>query len=437
MQLKHLGYSFNAPRNNYPFNNENDKNEQSNPLKKMNEDLYNDTDILVDKLYNYEKDGKKNIIIGKPDNFSYFFALYLKKIEKEHGFEKLIEILQNNPDLEEIYTIFFILYHCFDYIHIDFFKEKETILRKSYREFMNGFNDNEMNIMYKDLINITINLFKKINSINLHNAEVKNEDEEFLYLKKINLSLMDIKANSFNIRLNGIMNLDDSIKNRKEKMKKKILELLKKHNIIKEIFGPNYHCEIINNSKGIIQFLLSEKQLNQEDIKIIWNCTQLGDSEAKETILNLLLKLADNLKGDYSIILLRDIKETTYDNEISNEELNLVYALTMNIIDHIDINKNSNTNNKNNLMDENAKFVDSNKIIEVKFVSFDQKIECQMKCLPSDTLAKIEGEVYKMYPEYRKTNNNFVTNGSIVIRFQTLAENDIKNGQIIELIKGK
>ena len=143
LQLKHLGYSFNAPPNNYPFNNENDKNEQSNPLKKMNEDLYYDTDILVDKLYNYEKDGKKNIIIGKPDNFSYFFALYLKKIEKKHGFEKLIEILQNNPDLEEIYTIFFILYHCFDYIHIDFFKEKETILRKSYIEFMNGFKDNE------------------------------------------------------------------------------------------------------------------------------------------------------------------------------------------------------------------------------------------------------------------------------------------------------
>jgi len=149
------------------------------------------------------------------------------------------------------------------------------------------------------------------------------------------------------------------------------------------------------------------------------------------------LKLADNLKGDYSIILLRDIKETTYDNEISNEELNLVYALTMNVIDHIDINKNSNTNNKNNLIGENAKFGDSNKIIEVKFVSFDKKIECQMKCLPSDTFAKIEEELYKMYPEYRKTNNNFVTNGSIVIRFQTLAENNIKNGQIIELIEGK
>ena len=59
---------------------------------------------------------------------------------------------------------------------------------------------------------------------------------------------------------------------------------------------------------------------------------------------------------------------------------------------------------------------------------------CQIKCLPSDTFAKIEEELYKIYPEYRKTNNNFLTNGNPVIRFQTLTENNIKDGQIVEMM---
>ena len=276
IQQKYLNYFFRSSGYKYPFDNENSKNEQSNLLKIMNENLYYDTILMVDKLYKYTKDGKKNIIIGKTGNFSYFFALYLKKIENEDGFEKLIEIIQNNPDSEEIYTVFFILYHCFNYIHIDFFKEKESILRKACNEFINNFEDknNEMKKMHNDFINIIINLFEKIyiakfdNSLNKENTEDKNEDEEFINLNILTLSLMDIKANSFDKRLKAIKSIEEIIKNNKDNksMKEKILELFKKHNIIKEIFGPNYHCEIIKNSKEVIKFLISENQLNHEDI---------------------------------------------------------------------------------------------------------------------------------------------------------------------------
>ena len=44
-------------------------------------------------------------------------------------------------------------------------------------------------------------------------------------------------------------------------------------------------------------------------------------------------------------------------------------------------------------------------------------------------------ELYKIYPEYRETNNNFVANGNIVIKTKTIAENNIKDGQVVELIK--
>ena len=112
-------------------------------------------------------------------------------------------------------------------------------------------------------------------------------------------------------------------------MTDKIIELIKKNELIQEIFGANYHSQIINKSKEIVKLLLLENQLSQEDIELIWNCTKRGDLEAKVTILKLLSELADNLKEDYVEMLLNNIKTTTDTKKINNEELELVYKLSL------------------------------------------------------------------------------------------------------------
>ena len=336
MQLKYLSYNFNTSSAMYGFHSENEK---SNPLKIMNDNLYSDTELNIDQFYKYEKNGKKNIIIGKIGNFSGFFAYFLKQIEHENGFEKMMEILQEKPDSEEIYTIFFILYHCFNYIHIDFFKEKAPILKTTVLEFINNLDDKEMKKIPNDFRNIVTDLLEKINKAKLIDNSDKateenkneNENEDFFYEITLSLSLREIKTNTFNLRLNGIKDLDEFIeKNKKnKKMREKVIELIKKNNIIQEIFGANYHSQIINKSKEIVKLLLLENQLNKEDIELIWNCTNRGDLEAKVTILKLLSDLADNLKEDYVEMLLNNIKETTDGKKINNEELNLVYKLSL------------------------------------------------------------------------------------------------------------
>ena len=332
LQLKYLSYNYNTPGNYF-----NSESEKSNPLKTMNENLYSDTELCIDQFYLYEKGGKKNIIIGKTGNFSSFFALLLKKIEKENGFEKMMEILQDKPDSDEIYTVFFILYHCFNYIHIDFFKEKAPILKKAVLEFINSLDDKEMKKIPKDFRNIVTDLLEKINKAKMEsnpskgNEEEKDENQDFFYEITLTLSLKEIKTSTFNLRLNGIKDLDDFIEKNKnnKKMREKIIELIKKNELIQEIFGANYHSQIINKSKEIVKLLLLENQLNKEDIELIWNCTKRGDLEAKVTILKLLSELADNLKEDYVEMLLNNIKETTDAKKINNEELELVYKLSL------------------------------------------------------------------------------------------------------------
>ena len=64
----------------------------------------------------------------------------------------------------------------------------------------------------------------------------------------------------------------------------------------------------------------------------------------------------------------------------------------------------------------------------VYFTSFDQKIHYPIPCIKTDKFEEIEEKLYKEYPEYRDTNNYFISNGKQISRFKTIEENNIKSG---------
>ena len=80
------------------------------------------------------------------------------------------------------------------------------------------------------------------------------------------------------------------------------------------------------------------------------------------------------------------------------------------------------------------KSVNFDDIMVVNFISLDQKINKGIKCLKTDTFAEVEEQLYKIYGEYRETNNNFIVNGALVLRFKKMCENKIKDNDTIQLI---
>ena len=70
----------------------------------------------------------------------------------------------------------------------------------------------------------------------------------------------------------------------------------------------------------------------------------------------------------------------------------------------------------------------------VNFISSDKKVHYAATCLKTNTFAEVEEKLYKQYPRYRETNNNFVANGKIIKRFKTISENKIVNGLLVTLI---
>ena len=120
-------------------------------------------------------------------------------------------------------------------------------------------------------------------------------------------------------------------------------------------------------------------------------------------------------------------KLNNYDNTINNYN---------NIINQKDIELNNlrtQLNNINNNMNNNIN-INMNDIMSVNFISMDQNVHFSVGCLKTNTFAEVEEKLYKQYPEYRETNNNFIANGTQVLRFKTIAENKIGNGLPVTLI---
>ena len=75
-----------------------------------------------------------------------------------------------------------------------------------------------------------------------------------------------------------------------------------------------------------------------------------------------------------------------------------------------------------------------NEMMCVNFISGDQQVHYAVPCLKQNIFAEVEEKLYQQYPEYRETNNNFIANGKLVLRFKTIGENNIGNGKSVTLI---
>ena len=134
-------------------------------------------------------------------------------------------------------------------------------------------------------------------------------------------------------------------------------------------------------------------------------------------------------------------QQKTKIDELQNKLNN--YNTTINNYQNIINQKNNEINNlklqlnnkTNNIINKNTiSNFDLNEMMTVNFISMDQNVHFAVPCLGQNTFAEIEEKLYKQYPEYRETNNNFIANGKEILRFKTISENKIGNGLPVTLI---
>ncbi|XP_052835680.1 ubiquitin carboxyl-terminal hydrolase puf [Drosophila gunungcola] len=94
----------------------------------------------------------------------------------------------------------------------------------------------------------------------------------------------------------------------------RIANWLTENHIVQHLFGPNLHVEIVKQAHVLLNFLAVENQISEEDIKLIWQATQL--KHCSKTIFDILPSLVKNLAPRpamhlYSLLCRMDPKEHT------------------------------------------------------------------------------------------------------------------------------
>ena len=280
-------------------------------LQEANEALIEEIDEAnifdINNYISYQKDDKKNIIIGNYENFSYYYALLLKKIEQGKGFDKFLEILQGKISGEELFMIYTILLNSFDYIHPKFYEENKELFKKAVMGYIQDLQNEEIRNFSDDIITLASDLLSKIDNLN----GIKNKNSDLTIREEINLNIIfkNIGATIFNKRLKGVKDLNKYLNkiSNNEKIQLKVVDLIVKKNIINELFGSNYHSQMLTESDEILKILIKHNKLNEEQIKLIWECSQRGDLEAKTTIIELMKKLISFYDEDFIGILMNTI----------------------------------------------------------------------------------------------------------------------------------
>ena len=186
----------------------------------------------------------------------------------------------------------------------------------------------------------------------------------------------------------------------------------------------NNNQNFMNNNFNQMNNNMNFQPMNNMNNNLINELNQYKNEnkQLKEQINNLqqeINRLNNNLQNANQNIINLQQQLFNYNNQINNLNIQL-----MNKVKELDDLK------KNKSKDG---YVNYKNIMVVHFNSGDGKIDHGIKCLPTETFAEVEEKLYKIYDEYRETNNIFLAKGNVIKRFKKMSENNIQNGDKIQL----
>ncbi len=296
-----------------------------------------------------------------------------------------------------------------------------------------NLNSNKKN--YKDQLEQTIitniNLESQLKKVTKENLELQNELKNERQQRKQDKKNIDLLKRAINNLISdnnkNIVNSVNAPVTGGGNRKRSVDLLLYVEKVMEE---NNKLKEKIN------EFTNDKKEINNIKNKIMYREKELNDYIIKNEELNdkcqVLEKqnsrLNDNLKN------FKNFEEIKLLNESLEKKINLKNQENNELRNKLKEKDKEINDLKNKISKGNVKqYVDYNDIMVVHFNSGDGKIDHGIKCLPTETFAEVEEKLYKIYDEYRETNNIFLAKGNVIKRFKKMSENNIQNGDKIQL----
>ena len=193
-------------------------------------------------------------------------------------------------------------------------------------------------------------------------------------------------------------------------------------------FIPQQNKEL---EKKLNDEILKNKKLEEENrqLKEKLNIINQNYTNEIEKLKSDLLK-ANKIISSFQNNQLINNNDSNENKKLKEENMNLKYQLILKENEIKDLQNKI----QNNIIINQPKY-NMNEIIVITFISTDSSVVEGIKCLPSDVFAEVEEKLYKKYDELRNTNNMFTVNAKPVLRFKKISENNIKDGDKIQLFK--
>ena len=219
------------------------------------------------------------------------------------------------------------------------------------------------------------------------------------------------------------------------------IELNKKKSEINNI-SLNKKDKNANLEKRLKEEIYKNKKLEKENDKLKSNLNKLTQNQKVEinklkSELEKFKKENEKLKSDLSKAnkIISGFQKNS--NSKGNNEINILKEEIKNLKNHLNLReseiKDLQSKIKNNVI-ERPKY-DINDIMIVTFITLDSSVHHAVKCLATDIFAEVEEKLYQKFENLRETNNMFTANAKPVLRFKKLSENNIHDGDLIQLFK--
>ena len=145
----------------------------------------------------------------------------------------------------------------------------------------------------------------------------------------------------------------------------------------------------------------------------------------------------ENKKLKNDLVRANKIIENLKKNENQNSNIKNLQDEIKSLKNNLYLKENEINQLKLKIKNNNKKInlVNLDDIMVVNFQSNNPPINQGIKCLETDTFAEVEEKLYKIYDEFRNTNNMFTIKGRTILRFKNLKENNIRDGDKVLLFR--
>ena len=170
------------------------------------------------------------------------------------------------------------------------------------------------------------------------------------------------------------------------------------------------------------------KELKEKVDKITQE--KINEINAIKTQLDIYKKENQKLNDDIS----KTNKIILSINEKNNEILDLKTEI-INLKEKL-ISKDNEINQLKLKHNNDEPKYNQNEMMVLNFVSTEPPIiqNCGIACFPNEIFADVEEKVYRKFDEYRNSNNVCIAGGRQILRFKKLCENNLKNGDIVQIL---